>query len=113
MWDDSNDKIFDILDTVLKKEQTEFPLVCPLCGGKHAHIYMYRWKERQNKGAVWVWCSKCKVCSHGTIVIPKWWKNNIDIELDKLGSHPDYLENIKADVDKYLSKLLKAQQVSY
>ncbi len=103
MWKDDNDDIEKLWHRFIIKSD-RYPCICPVCGNISAHIYLHRYKE--SKGSVWMWCSKCKNCSHGTMIIPNWWNDDNFIDLDKTASHPDYLENKKILIDNYVNKIL-------
>ena len=107
MWKDDNDSIEKLWYQFIAKS-SRYPSVCPICGKKSAHIYLHRFKD--NKGSVWIWCSECKNCSHGTMVIPKWWCDDDFIDLTKTASHPDYLENEKKWIDNYVNEILNSIQ---
>jgi len=103
MWKDDNDNIEKLWNIFLARAD-EFPSVCPICQGKSAHIYLHRYRE--SKGIVWMWCSKCRNSSHGTISIPEWWVDDTFVELNKTTSHPDYLETMKDKIDSYVNSIL-------
>ena len=69
MWDDSNDKIMEILDELESKECV-FPVYCPVCGEKEGHLCIHRYDERH--GGIWIWCSNCCAYSHMSGIIPDW-----------------------------------------
>lgn len=110
MWNDDNDKIMELLKKYIAKDAAIFPMMCPVCEEKHGHIYMHRWKEGVDRGASWAWCSSCRVCSHCTISIPKWWENNEKIKVEYLAAHPDYLEKMKEMIDKHVEMKLDNTQ---
>ncbi len=103
MWKDDNDKIEKLWKRFLKKID-RYPCICPICEKMSAHVYLHRYKK--NKGSVWIWCSECKNCTHGTIIVPEWWHDDNLIDLSKTTSHPDYLENKKKVIDIYVNKIL-------
>lgn len=102
MWKDNNDNIEKLWYGFLNKSN-RYPCVCPICRKVAAHVYLHRYKEC--KGTVWMWCSKCKNCSHGTVAIPDWWVDDTFVELNKTSSHPDYLETLKEKIDSYVNFL--------
>ena len=38
MWKDNDDKIMDILENIETLNRQDFPVVCPICGGKDLPI---------------------------------------------------------------------------
>lgn len=104
IWDDSSDKIFDIMDMVEDDKSTQTPIKCPICERNAAHLYMHRWEN--DKGTIWVWCSKCKACAHGSFMLPKWWENAEFIAESELTSHPVFLNDKAELLDDHLKSLL-------
>ena len=41
MWKDNDDKIMDILENIETLNRQDFPVVCPICGGKEGHLYFH------------------------------------------------------------------------
>lgn len=107
MWKDDDDRIEIVIDVVMKKATEDVPIVCPICEEKQVHYYMHKWNEQSLRGGIWVWCSRCRCFSHGTIKVPEWWENCEDIPIGELNSLPDYLEDNKVKVDSYVNDLLK------
>lgn len=105
MWNDNDDRIFSVFNFITEENLVKALVKCPICGENQIHIHMHRWENDKAKGAIWIWCSNCRVCTHGTIQLPNWWQNNHKIGIDKLGSHPNYLEKIKDVVDEHLNSL--------
>lgn len=103
MWKDDNDNIQKIWHRFIMKSD-KYPCICPICGIQSAHIYLHRYKD--NKGSAWMWFSECKNCSHGTVIISKWWCDDDFIDLAETASHPDYLESKKEFIDRYVNKIL-------
>lgn len=105
-WDDSRDRIMDIIEVIENNKESPIPIKCPICNTNNAHMYMHRWEN--GRGTVWAWCSNCKACTHGSrLKLPNWWENADFIDVLELTSHPIFLEP-KADmVDQHLRKLLK------
>lgn len=100
MWSDDRNLIMDLLD----EGEGNFPKVCPCCGEKDGHIFFYKNKEFEQLGSAWAWCGRCKEYSHSRHVIPKWWKNMGNVELSYLHAKPDYLNEIKNDIDKWVNE---------
>lgn len=106
MWDDSKDKIMDIIEDLKNNKEIQVPLMCPICYSNNAHIYMYRWEN--GRGTIWTWCSNCKSCTHGSrMELPSWWENASFIDVSELTSHPVFLEPKADQIDKHLIKLIK------
>lgn len=103
MWKDDMDEMDRLWHGFLDKTE-RFPCKCPVCGKLNAHIYVHRY--RGQKGSVWMWCSECHHCSHGTVMIPEWWKNDDFIDIYKTASHLDFLEMQKTAIDSYVNKVL-------
>ncbi len=83
-----------------------FPIICPDCGNKAGHLYEHRYEAGKDAGGMWVWCSACHNYEHYRARLPKWWKNPDFIEFGKLCHQPDYLEEHKEDIDKWVNSLL-------
>lgn len=114
-WDDSRDEILNVLDELEEKKEIGFPLPCPVCHRKSAHIYMRRWESDfcwdHGRGTIWVWCSSCRACQHiSRVVLPDWWEADDFMEESELTSHPVYLEAKSAVVDAHLKKLLEGRE---
>jgi hypothetical protein len=105
VWNDNDDRIFDVFSFITEGNVINAPVKCPICEENQVHIHMHRYVDTEEKGAIWIWCSTCHVCTHGTLRLPSWWENNRDIVIDRLESHPNYLENIKDLVDEHLNSL--------
>ena len=103
MWYEENDNILKILNCIVTSKEA-FPVICPICGKKECHIYMHRHGDGQ-RGGLWIWCSSCRYTSHSSYRIPSWWKNLERIDESKLVSLPDYLEENKINIDKWVNKL--------
>lgn len=104
MWREDNDKILNILDDFYVPKK-HFPVICPICGKRDGHIYLYRHNENSQRGGLWLWCSACHHTSHSSYQLPLWWKNFPDFDTTKLASHPDYLEENKTYIDEWVNKL--------
>lgn len=110
MWKDDNDGIEKLWTGFINKSD-KYPCKCPICEKKTAHIYLHRQKE--SKGTAWMWCSECRNCSHGTMIIPEWWSDDDFVELSRTASHPDYLETIKSKIDSYVNNILDEEIERY
>ena len=104
MWNDSNDKIMEIMDR-LESRDSAFPVQCPICGEQAGHLYIHRFDERH--GGIWIWCSNCHAYSHMSGIIPDWWQNMSGIEEDKLEAEPQYLDENNSAIDEWVNNLLK------
>ena len=102
MWNDSNYKIINIMDNIGKRC---FPEKCSICQNSAVHIFFYRY--RKSYGGMWLWCSNCQNSSHTSGLVPEWWANPDFISSSKLTALPDYLENNKAFIDKWVNMLIK------
>lgn len=106
-WDDSNYKILDIIDMIVDNKEPQIPIKCPICSTSNAHIYMWRWKDNEDRGTIWTWCSNCRACSHASRVkLPDWWENADFIDVSELTSHPVFLEPKVDMIDEHLRQLL-------
>lgn len=105
MWKDDDEQIMEILSNIEVKSKVRFPVICPVCGKREGHIFFNRDKKNSERGGMWVWCSVCHHSVHATFRIPEWWSNLELINIDKLTSYPDYLEENKACIDKWVNKL--------
>ena len=110
MWIDDNDKIIDILKEEIIKSKEYFPVICPVCKRKQGHLYAHRYKEGEDRGGEWVWCSACHSYAHFSARLPKWWKNLELIEFSKLAAVPDYLEENKTCIDEWINSLISANR---
>ena len=104
MWKENDDRILEILN-IFSEKDSRFPVICPVCGEKDAHIYIHRHSFESQRGGLWLWCSSCRHSSHSSYRTPLWWKNLNSINTDKLVSLPDYLEANKNAVDKWVNEL--------
>lgn len=112
MWRDDNDKIMDILDNVESADIAHFPVICPICGEKEAHLYFHKYEKEDNKGGMWAWCSACQHSAHTMYRIPKWWENLNIIKFEELTSFPDFLESNKGEIDRWLNRFLINRRVN-
>lgn len=104
-WDDSRDKIMDIIEAIKDNKVPPIPIKCPICNIVNAHIYMHRFEN--GRGTIWTWCSNCKSCTHASRVkLPDWWENADFINDSELTSHPIFLEPKANMIDKHLRQLL-------
>ena len=104
MWQEDNDKILKIIDCFYDKNKL-FPVNCPICAKKDGHIYLYRHNINSHSGGLWLWCSACHHSSHSRYSLPIWWNNLNTLDTSKLSSFPDYLEENKNDIDKWVNKI--------
>lgn len=79
---------------------------CPICGKKEGHVFFYRNIESEERGSMWTWCSACHHSAHALYKLPEWWKNLDKIDIEKLTSHPNYLDKYKNSIDEWVNKLL-------
>ena len=107
MWKDNDDKIMDILENIETLNRQDFPVVCPICGGKEGHLYFCKKVEGDEKGGMWAWCSSCRHFAHTLYRLPKWWKNLDKIKAENLAGCPGYLEENKLCIDEWVNKLGK------
>lgn len=110
MWND-NEKLITQIEDNLFLDRKDYPVRCPVCGEKEGHLFYYDHYTSLNKGAKWIWCSSCQKCSHSYALIPVWWKNPNFIDPDKLASVPDYLEENKNSIDKWLNDLMISAKI--
>ena len=108
MWQD-DDRIMDVLISDKMETKEYFPVVCPVCGKREAHSYAHRFKEGEERGGEWAWCSACHTSVHVSARIPKWWKNCDLIDFNKLAAIPNYLEENKVCIDEWMNDLLFAE----
>ena len=107
MWNDSNDKIMEIMDRI-DGTDSSFPVCCPVCREKGVHLCIHRYDEHH--GGIWIWCSKCHSYSHMSGIIPDWWKNMPGIEEVRLEAEPQYLDENNSAIDDWVNGLLKSKQ---
>ena len=108
MWKDNDDRICDIVDIINTKE-IKVPEICPVCGKKELHFFLFKYPDEEKRGGAWIWCSECKHFSHFEYVIPQWWKNYEGISFDELTSDPDLLESKKEEIDFWIKHLISAE----
>lgn len=107
MWIDNDDRITDILNDT---ERVSFPAACPACGEKAAHLYYHRYSPDSDRGGLWIWCSSCRLCSHSSCRVPRWWNNHSMIKLSKLAGHPDHLEEHKDIIDEWVNSIRQGEK---
>ena len=105
MWSDER----DIIMKLFEENNEKYPKICPCCGEKSGHIFMFKNRENDIFGSAWAWCSKCQEYSHSRYLIPKWWKNFEGITLDELHARPDNLDKISEAIDKWINKIKDEQ----
>lgn len=110
MWRDDDDRIMDILDIDIMGSKEYFPVICPVCGKREGHLYAHRFKEGEDRGGEWAWCSACHHSVHVSARLPKWWKNPDMIDFERLAAIPDYLEENKIYIDEWINGLLSVNR---
>lgn len=108
MWKDNNDKIMEILNNIEEKDKECFPVVCPICGKREGHLYFHKYKENDERGSMWTWCSACYHSMHAVYQLPKWWKNLEQVNDEKLTNYPGYLDEMKNYIDEWVNKIKEA-----
>jgi hypothetical protein len=89
-----------------ENDSEEFPKICPLCGHRHLHLYVHRWKN--NDATMWVWCGQCKRTTHGLIRdCPRWYRNYSVVEEGDLSSHPDRLAEKSIGIDVFMNTFIE------
>ena len=111
MWKDDKDEI-DNLYVNLKKIK-KFPTRCPVCGKNSAHLYMNIHNFETRRGGLWVWCSECYTFSHSSIYVPEYWENSLSVELEKLCAVPEYLNEIKDEIDNHANMIINNMENAY
>lgn len=96
----------DILDKIEPGNEECFPVMCPICGKRDGHLFLYKPNEKETRGGVWTWCSACHNSIHASFRIPEWWRNPPDIIFGNLAAIPDYLEDNKMYIDQWMNRLL-------
>ena len=112
MWQDNNNKIIDILDNLEISNKECFPVVCPICKKKGGHLYFHRNREMDERGSMWAWCSACCHFTHVMCRLPKWWENLEEVNVEKLTSYPNYLEENKINIDAWINKLISLNLIN-
>ena len=81
----------------------EYPVVCPECGQKRAHIYFNRFEET-SRGGVWAWCSECHAFDHGSSIVPEWWSNHSCVNQENLcAADPIELADNEEALDEHVN----------
>ena len=96
-WHDSEniDQIFN----PFVEGRPEYPVVCPDCGAKRAHIYINRYEDT-NRGGAWAWCSNCHSYGYYSYLVPVWWHNHSCVDQRKLcAANPDELAQYETTLD--------------
>lgn len=104
-WNDEDDRLDEILKDILISGIKQYPLRCPICEKNSLNLYFLRRGTRKN-GGVWVWCSNCHSFTHGTVPIPMWWQNCVEIDAEKLTSLPLYQEENCKKIEKHIKNIL-------
>lgn len=106
-WDDS--EVCDLLESIGRKALGEphetAPMLCPRCGMRAVHVYM-NGRQGGLMGGLWIWCSSCLCCTHGSIKPPAWWRNLEGIDPAGLTAHPDPLDSIRDLIDRHWNRLV-------
>ena len=105
MWSDKSDHIMKLLED----SEDLFPRICPCCGKKAGHLFLYKHREDKAGGA-WVWCSECQEFSHSRNLIPEWWKNLDTVKPTDLHACPDNLDEIHESIDEWVNILLEKRK---
>lgn len=100
MWHD-NDGIVQIYNSFIKSKRT-FPCECPECKSRSVHLYIH--DHGDNHCGIWTWCSNCGAFSHMSAQTPRWWKNPVFIDENKLCSEPDYLDTKSFEIDEWVNR---------
>ncbi|GKX32282.1 hypothetical protein SH1V18_47620 [Vallitalea longa] len=106
MWRDDDDRLDNILNFIVHKRISQYPLICPICSTQELNFYMHRYKEHVHKGAIWIWCSNCKYFSHFSLVVPDWWENSNWIALEDLTALPINLESKREQISKHIKNTI-------
>ena len=106
LWKDDNTNLSAVaFKTVTEKQLTE----AKCCDAPEIHIHAHRPFADENKGSAWIWCSHCGRFSHlDRIIIHADWHNNKNVDIHLVCAVPEYLETVKAAVDKHLQEFLKS-----
>lgn len=103
-WHDS-DKIVQVFGAFVEGKP-EYPVICPECGEKDAHIYLNR-NVDSSLGGAWAWCGKCHSYGHYSYIAPKWWGNLAEVDQKKLcGANPEEPARHEATIDNYVNEQL-------
>ena len=82
----------------------------PCCNSPEIHLYAHKWDDNFSSG--WIWCSNCKNYSHiDGIGVSSDWSNLESIDDNMLCAVPDYLEQNKANIDKFMNKAIGIHQM--
>lgn len=73
----------------VRSHGVDLDIPCPSCGASTLHRYFQRSGAR---GALWEWCSSCRVYEHFSAVVPEWWSSDLDLTGLTLTAEPEALE---------------------
>jgi len=104
-WSDGDDRLDESLKDILINGIRQYPLMCPICKKNSLNVYFLR-RGTKSTGGVWIWCSNCHSFTHGTVQIPIWWENCIDIEEEKLTALPLYQEKERERIGEHIKHIL-------
>lgn len=103
-WHD-NDNMFSVYQAY-EEGKPEYPVICPECGNRSAHLYINRYKDT-HRGGVWVWCSECHAFEHGSYIVPLWWDNHTCVNQANLcGANPEELVQYETVLDDHINSQL-------
>lgn len=104
-WSDESYEISESLELLVKSAleggPIELPGPCPSCRAPRDVRLYFDAQNSGKHGSYWVWCTQCKVFSHGSIKPPTWWRNCPQVSRDRLDAFPGYLDSIKEEIDAH------------
>lgn len=72
---------------------------CPVCGKPGLHRYYSEGPLLQSsmpgfvsRGGLWEWCSFCRTFEHSSVLVPDWWKSDLDVDESRLTVEPEALQ---------------------
>ena len=107
-WNDDNSTnyLWNYGRGFFENESLYFPQTCSVCGEHEIHFYAH--KGNENDAEIWIWCSNCKRTIYGIISdCPDWYRNYKILDFNKFGSHPQYLEENKKNIDRFINGFIK------
>jgi hypothetical protein len=84
-WHEVLEEHWDDWNVIFKnsRESLDLQSECPECHKTTLHQWFDGTNYTPQKlGAVWEWCSNCGACSHGSAIVPNWWKPQNDFNPD-------------------------------